>query len=252
MRRSNQYTIESRIRFSETCHTGQTTLPDIINYFQDCSIFQSEDIGFGVEYLKEQKRAWVLSSWQVVAERYPKLGERIRVSTWASGFKGMFGYRNFCMEDESGQYAAYANSLWVYMDMEKGRPARPSEGEVRAYGTGEPLDMECAPRKIAIPGGMEKFPGFPVRKAHIDTNEHVNNCQYVQMALEAADEDRRVRQMRAEYKKSAVCGDIIVPEIWTDGERTVVKLCDGEDKPYAVTEFLWEQDNRDYCERSGQ
>lgn len=41
---------------------------------------------------------------------------------------------------------------------------------------------------------------FPVRKYHIDTNNHVNNCQYVQMAMEVLREDMRIRQVRVEYK----------------------------------------------------
>lgn len=240
MQRSNQYSFGSRIRFSEIDHTKQITLPGIVNYFQDCSIFQSEKLGYGVEYLKEHKRAWVLSSWQVVVERYPQLGEGVKVSTWAVDFKGMFGNRNFSIEDENGEYAAYANSLWVYMDTERGRPARPPVQETEAYGMGEALKMDYASRKIKLPEEMEKFPGFPVRKCHIDTNEHVNNCQYVQMALETVDEDRRVRQLRAEYKRSAVCGDTIIPEIYKDETHAVVKLCDTDDSPYAVIEFTWE------------
>lgn len=144
------------------------------------------------------------------------------------------------MEDETGMRVAYANSLWVYMDVEKGRPAKPSEEEIQAYGTGEALEMEYASRKITLPEKMERLPEFPVRRCHIDTNEHVNNCQYVQMAIEAADEDRRIRQLRAEYKRSAVCGDLIVPELGREDGRTVVKLCDREDKPYAVIEFMWD------------
>ena len=237
MQRSNQYTIESRIRFSEIDHTEQITLPGIVNYFQDCSIFQSEDIGFGIEYLKGQKRAWVLSSWQVVADRYPRLGEKIRVSTWASGFKGMLGSRNFCMEDETGMRVAYANSLWVYMDVEKGRPARPDRREIELYGTEEPLPMEYAPRKIELPGNLEDGEPFPVRKYHIDTNEHVNNCQYVQMAQEALKEPMDVRKLRVEYKKSAVYGDIIYPRTAYEEDRAVVELCDGAGKAYAVVEF---------------
>ena len=237
MQRNNQYSFEGRIRFSEIDHTKQITLPGIVNYFQDCSIFQSEDMGLGISYLKEQKRAWVLSSWQVVVERYPRLGEKIKVSTWATGFKGMFGERNFCMEDEDGVNVAYANSLWVYMDAAKGRPVKPSEDEMNAYGTGEPLDMVYAPRKIELPGEFVKLNEFPVRKSHIDTNEHVNNCQYVQMAMEAVDGEVMVRQLRAEYKRSAHCGDMIVPEVYQDEERAVVKLCDRDGKPYAVVEF---------------
>lgn len=235
------YTYESRVRFSEVNHYETMTLPSIINYFQDGSIFQSEDIGLGVDYLKEKKRAWVLSSWQVVIERYPRIGEKIRIGTWATGFQGLYGYRNFCMWDEKGAKAAYANSIWVYMDLEKQRPARPPKEEVEKYGTEEALEMEYAPRKISLPQDALSGEIFPVRKYHIDTNEHVNNCQYVQMALEAAGEELMVRQMRAEYKKSALLHDKILPKVAKEGERTVVELCEPDGGVYAVVELTGEK-----------
>ena len=46
---------ESRVRFSEADHTELLTLPGLVNYFQDCSTFQSEDIGYGVESLKKKR-----------------------------------------------------------------------------------------------------------------------------------------------------------------------------------------------------
>lgn len=233
----NRYTFEGRIRFSEVDHSKKITLPGIINYFQDCSIFHSEDLGVGIDYCAEHGRAWVLSAWQVAVERYPMLGEKISVSTWATKFEGLFGTRNFLMTDEKQQTAAYANSVWVYMDARKGRPAKPDEHEITRYGTAEPLPMEYAPRKIALPGQFEDGEAFPVRRYHIDTNEHVNNCQYVQMALEGLAEETEIRKLRVEYKKSAVYGDIIYPQYAREDERTVAKLCDRAGKPYAVVEF---------------
>ena len=73
------YTFDSRIRYSETDETGALSLLGVINYMQDCSTFQSEDIGLGVEYLEKKKRAWLLSSWRIVIDRYPVLGERIKM-----------------------------------------------------------------------------------------------------------------------------------------------------------------------------
>ena len=166
--RDNQYTTEGRIRFSEVDHTRRITLPGIVNYFQDCSTFQSEDLGLGIMHCSERKRAWILSSWQVVVERYPEIGEKIQTSTWATDFKGLFGERNFCMTDENGNDVAYANSLWVYMDIERGRPARPDESEIAPYGTGEPYEMTYESRKIPLPTESEELESFPVRRYHID------------------------------------------------------------------------------------
>lgn len=231
------YTFDSRVRYSEIDHTGNMTLPALINYFQDCSTFQSEDIGLGTEVLKAKKKAWILSYWQIVIERLPALGERITAGTFATEFKGLYGNRNFVLDDARGNRLAYANSVWVFMDMEKGRPARPEPEDVLPYGSEPALEMEYEDRKIRLPENLEEKSSFPVRKYHIDTNEHVNNCQYVQMALEVLPEETRVRQIRVEYKKSAVLGDVIFPKVAREENRIVTELCDENGKPYAVIEI---------------
>ena len=121
------YQFDSRVRYSETGENGELTLTGMINYLQDCSTFQSEDLGMGIEYLKEQKRAWWLSSWQIVVDRCPVLGEEITVSTWPYDFKGMYGYRNFTIRDRKGNDLVRANSVWFLFDTEAGRPVRVRE-----------------------------------------------------------------------------------------------------------------------------
>lgn len=75
------YSIKQRVRYSEADHTKHLTLTGIINYFQDCSTFQSEDIGVGIDYLERHKKGWILSSWQIIVKRYPKIGEELEVGT---------------------------------------------------------------------------------------------------------------------------------------------------------------------------
>lgn len=232
-----KYSFNSRVRYSEIDHRGTMTLPALINYFQDCSTFHSEAVGLGMEKLKKDKKAWVLSYWQVIAERYPQLGEEVCIGTFATEFKGLYGNRNFFMEDGEGKRIACANSIWVFMDLEKGRPVRPEPEHIEPYGTEDPLDMPYEGRKILMPKRSESLPSFPVRKYHIDTNEHVNNCQYVQMAMEVLPGDSRVHQLRVDYKKSAVLGDIIWPKLSAEADRFVVELCDEEGRPYAVIEM---------------
>ena len=132
---------------------------------------------------------------------------------------------------------AYAHTLWVYMDIENGMPTKPSEEEKAIYGTEPPLEMEYASRKIKMPEEAKVVDTISVRKYHIDTNNHMNNCQYVQMAVEVLPEDFRTKQVRVEYKKSAVYGDKIVIKMAEEEERIVVELCDEYEVPYAVVEF---------------
>lgn len=232
-----KYTFESRVRFSEIGPSGYMTLPAIVNYFQDCSTLQSEDLGVGASTVEIVRKVWILSAWQIEVERYPVMGEHIRIITWSTGFEGLYGKRNFVMETAEGERLAWANSVWVYMDIDKGRPARPDEELKQIYGAETPLDVEFAPRKIDLPKELEVREGFPVRRQQIDTNNHVNNCQYIQMALEVLPECGRGKKIRVEYKKSAVFGDMICPKVAIESDRKVVELCGADDSIFAVVEI---------------
>lgn len=231
------YRIDTKVRYSECGEDGKIKLASIINLFQDASSAQSESLGVGMDYLKSVKRAWVLNSWQIIVERYPKAHEEIEVTTWPTGFRGVFGPRNFCLKTQDGEMLAYAHTLWVYMDIENGMPTKPSEEEKAIYGTEPPLEMEYASRKIKMPEEAKVVDTISVRKYHIDTNNHMNNCQYVQMAVEVLPEDFQTKQVRVEYKKSAVYGDKIVIKMAEEEARIVVELCDEYEVPYAVVEF---------------
>ena len=105
------YSFSGRVRYSETGENGLLTLPGILNYFQDCSTFHSEEIGNGMKILKEKNKFWVLSAWQVVVNRYPALGEEVVTSTWPYSFRGFMGQRNFTMDTKEGERLAYANTF---------------------------------------------------------------------------------------------------------------------------------------------
>ena len=80
------YTIEGRVRYSEVDSGNKIKLPAIVNYFQDCTTFQSEDMELGHQTLEKYGKVWILSSWQIEVDRYPLIGEKIKVDTWSAGF----------------------------------------------------------------------------------------------------------------------------------------------------------------------
>lgn len=232
------YAFDSRIRYSETDSEGELTLNALLNYFQDCSTFHSEDVGLGISYMKEIGQAWVLSSWQIVVDRYPKLGEKVKIVTLPYELKGFLGYRNFAMLDEEGNYLAKANSLWSLLDMTTGKPVAVNEAMHKGYGIDEKLDMDYAPRKITVPEGGQLLDPIVVKKHHLDTNHHVNNGQYVNIAMEYLPDGFLIHQMRAEYKKQAFLDDVLYPCVVSVESGYVVSLRDEEGRPYVSVEFL--------------
>ena len=77
-----------------------------------------------------------------------------------------------------------------------------------------------------------------IQKHHLDTNHHVNNCQYVRMAQQYLPEKFTIRQMRAEYRQQAKLHDTICPMVKYEDEKIVVSLNDDNQAPYAVVEFM--------------
>lgn len=230
------YTFDSKIRYSETDQSGKLSIPAIVDYFQDCSVFQSEALGVGVEYLAKKERAWILNSWQIIFERIPEQGEEITIGTWGSGFDKFHATRNFILNRSNGERLAYANSVWVYVDTKTGMPVRPSKEEIDVYHLEEPLEMEYAPRKIRLPKEWEEKEPIKVQRSWIDSNHHVNNSWYVKAAFEQLPKDLKMKQLRVEYKKQAHEGDILYPRYAKEEERILVSLCDEKQKPYAVIE----------------
>ena len=233
------YTFDSRVRYSEIGEDGRISVKALIDYMQDCTNFQSEDLGVGLAWHKEHGLMWVLNSWQIVIEQYPRMGERITIGTQAYGFEKMMGFRNFLITDASGNTVVKANSNWVLMDVKRGRPmiVTPEVGDV--YGKAEPLEMEYAPRKIKLPGGGVAKEPFAVREYHLDTNHHMNNGQYVQMAMEFLPQGQQVSELRVEYRQQAKLGDGMTPVVYQAADKElIVSLNTAEGKPYAVVQFF--------------
>ncbi len=237
------YTYNTKVGYSQV-DTGRLMRIDAItNLFQDVTCFQGEDIGNGFALLEPRHQAWILNSWQIEVKRFPEFNEQITVGTFPTSFKGFIGNRNFVIQDTSGEYIVMANSIWTFMDMEKMRPARVDEEFISKYTLEEPLPMDYSARKILLPD-TEEDSGWDVTKKeavkvceyHLDSNMHVNNGQYVQIASAYLPRDVRFNKMRVEYRNQARLGDVMVPVVYIYGNACIVALCDTENKPYAVIE----------------
>ena len=240
------YSFTSRIRFSETDENSCLTLTGLMNYFQDCTVFQTDSIGQGLEVVKARSLAWVLSSWQVRLHRLPKLGEEVITSTLPYDLHGFFGLREFLMATPEGERLCEAHSVWVNMNTKAGRPQRLTEEDMRGYELGERLGVEFPARKIPLPDCWEREEEFVIHRHNLDSNHHVNNCQYISMAESYLPEGFLVTGMRVEYKQQGLLGDVFYPmihrEAGEEGEKVLVLFNQGKNpeslNPFAVVEFV--------------
>lgn len=232
------YSYDAIVRYSETGGHHLSNMATIANYFQDCAIFQSEEVGIGMDYLKEHHRAWFLVSWQIEADRYPKMGEKIKVRTWAYDFKASLGFRNIDILDEGGAQIVRAASIWSFVDTDGMRPVRIDSDVAKAYPMEAKLDMEYAPRKIKLwDTGYEEIDRRRVMSYQIDSNDHMNNEAYIALAQEYAEDAASISAVRAEYKAQYKKDDIIVIKRAHSGEYEQLLLCGEDGGINCVVEF---------------
>ncbi len=231
------YFFNSRVRYSELNHeNGSLSCSSIINYFQDCSTFQSEHLNLGISYLQKINRVWLLNAWHLQILDKATLGENIMIGTWPYDFKGFYGYRNFIIKNECEDVIAVANSTWIYMDTNTGRPAKVPDDHA-GYTLEPAYPMEPVSRKIDISDPLVSYPPFEVRKSNIDSYNHVNNGQYIKMAEEYLPAHFHVSSMRVEYRMQAVYADMIIPLVSEYPECVKVVLANKDRKPFSIIVF---------------
>ncbi len=231
------YSMESRVRFSETGEDGHLSPGGVIDYFQDCSTFHSQAVGGGPEELFKDNRAWIINYWQVEIFDLPKLGDKITVETWPHAFRKFIGNRNFVLKNEAGDVCARADSIWALYDMKKNFPSVMSQEEIDLYEVEPRLDMEEKPRKIRVSGDFEKCGSFTAMRDRLDANYHVNNGQYIKLAYNYVPMDHKISSIRVEYKVSIKQGDKV--DVFTCRKEGLlyVRFDDPEGNEYAIIEF---------------
>ncbi|MDE6759663.1 MAG: acyl-[acyl-carrier-protein] thioesterase [Lachnospiraceae bacterium] len=235
------YEMKRQITYSQVASDLKMDMAGIAHFFQDCTLFHSEAIGKGLEEVKRSCTAWFLSGWQIEAERYPGFKEQITVRTWPYDFKGMYGYRNFDILDADGRRIVKANSIWIFMDLEKMHPARPSDEDLAGYDMEPKLEMEYAPRKIKIMEEAYRFKDIEqtpivVKNSFLDSNYHVNNGRYVAEAMDFIQEGKNVKKMRADYRRAAALGDKMYPSVYVKDDICQVVFLDEEGIPFVIIE----------------
>lgn len=231
------YTYHTIVRYSETGGNLESNISTIANYLQDCAIMHSEDVGIGLDYLAEHKRAWFLVSWQIEVNRYPRMGENIQVRTWAYDFRTSMGFRNIDILDAEGNRIVYAASIWSYVDMETMRPTKLEPEVAKAYPMEPRIDMTYAPRKIPLFDTYETVERRKVMAYQIDSNSHMNNAAYIALAQEYLKEGETVGAVRAEYRMQYRKDDVIVVKRAKRDGFLQVLLCDDADTVRCVVQF---------------
>jgi len=184
---------------------------------------------------------WVLSRLRVRLDRQPRIRETVTIETWPSALDGLRAFRDFRLTGADGHELATATSSWFLIDAEKRRPVRlpPSMDGFAAQDRFRALTFASASPSAPTSPTAERT--FAVRRSDLDRVGHANNVRFIEWALEALDEDARLREIDVQYRAEAVYGDTIVSHASALADRArdheIARASDG--KTLALARTLW-------------
>ncbi|MGB9893734.1 MAG: acyl-[acyl-carrier-protein] thioesterase [Candidatus Saccharicenans sp.] len=212
MDRNLVYQQEFEILSFQTDFKGRAHLSALMNYLQDAARGHSFREGFSVFDLFKQGVTWVISRYHLVVNRYPRLGEEIKIRTWASGKHGYYALRDFEILDAGQNKILVATSSWMIIELDSRRPVK-----VESLF---PDELVWNERALA-----DEFPALPIveRLDHkatfrvmfedLDYNRHVNNVVYSRWAVEGMPQEvlfsQRPEELEINYRSEAFLGDEI-------------------------------------------
>ena len=97
--------------------------------------------------------------------------------------------------------------------------------------------MNYKDRRIILPKeGGKAFAPIQIMRADIDYNRHVNNANYIRMAMELLPEDYIIKDLRVEYRVAAKLGDVLIPTVFEIENGSIIELAIGSEAS-ALVEF---------------
>ncbi|MGE4440776.1 MAG: acyl-[acyl-carrier-protein] thioesterase [Desulfomicrobium sp.] len=168
-----------KIQLYHTDAKGRVTPSALCRFAQESAGGHAERLGVGMERLAEQNIAWVLREQAVRVERYPVLGERLRISTWPTRAERILCHRDYRIHDEADRLVARGTSVWFGLDLATRRPRKAeSFFHLPTELMPKPVFEQTLP-PLETPQDDCQSDVRTVRASDLDALGHMNNLRYL-------------------------------------------------------------------------
>ena len=131
------YEKKQKINGYECTYNYQLQPTAALNYFQQTSQEQSEQLGVGPEVLDEMGLAWFLVKYKLQFHEYPKFNDEVMVETEAIAFDKFAAHRRFAIKSLDGRMMVEGDTEWMLQNRRENRLERLSNvPELDVYESG--------------------------------------------------------------------------------------------------------------------
>jgi len=184
----------------------------ILRFLQEIACIHSGLCGSSLNNVKETGIAWVVLNWKLHVFSRPRWNTTLTIKTWSSNQKHISFYRDFEITDEDNNLVAVASSKWVPLDVINKTFAKMSPELISNYHIIDKHAFdEPIKEKLAEPEGSAFVKDYTVLQRDLDTNHHMNNLIYLDLACEALPVNfpPNFSDLEIMYKHEAKLGDVL-------------------------------------------
>lgn len=213
------------VRYSEVDRNNTLTPISIMQYFQEIGCLHSDHVAMGLK----QKAAWIIIQWKVKILSKAGWNDKITVKTWPSGIQGPYCFRDYEMY-KGDELIAIGTSKWVLTDIITHKLLKITDDIVEKF---TPQDKQVFSEPLVKLKPMEDYTDKKVHKItlkDIDTNQHVNNIRYIELACDMLPNDPTYIEVM--YKHSSVFGEEL--DCYYKDEQVTIK---NGDRLSAIVKF---------------
>jgi medium-chain acyl-[acyl-carrier-protein] hydrolase len=171
------------VTYAETDRAFLLTWESLCHRLQEAALAHAEVVGWGAQRCRRDGVAWVLHRLAIEIRHWPALGAAVQVDTWSTGIVGLRGRRDFRLHADNVE-AVRASSVWVHFDLAERAPRRVPEELARAFAPqpGMPIVPWVDVLDRLAPVAPDVVAAVAVRYTDLDSNDHVNNAAYADIA----------------------------------------------------------------------
>ena len=160
---------------------GTLRMDSILKIFQEAAIYHSESIGYSTESFMGSGNIWMHNRSMFKADKLPDFKQRLKVKTWSRGIDKFKGFRNYEIFAD-GEKCVTGSSVWIYLNIEKRRPVRPTAEMIETYDSEDVSVFDDMLQTLKFNEPSADVDGFrlTLRPSDYDVNGHVSNVTYGQ------------------------------------------------------------------------
>ena len=179
---NSKYTMHFNVKCYMTDYNHNLRPAAFLDCAQDIATDAAAEINLGDPTLRPLGCVWVVARMHTKFLRPVKFNEKVSMSSWHKGIKGVNFLRDYQLCGADGVPAVNSTSSWIVMDMKTRMLSR--DASVWEILNREPQSAESAieepsPKIVMPKGGDIRLIGtHKVQWSDVDFNKHANNVKY--------------------------------------------------------------------------